>query len=150
MEPDGQHQYMTSQNGGIMNDNRPNHPIHPDPHMGVHHDVLHPNGSIAHQQWSQDQTLHVAVAYCNPYRFTTRRHLFNDFRRHISSMPNVKLYVGEVVYGDRPFEVTSPTNPLDFQWRIKDEVLWHKENILNQVIERFDSGWKYVATLTAT
>ena len=109
----------------------------------VDHGVLHPNGSVAHQQWSQDQLLHVCAVYCNPYRFRTRLHLFNDFRRHISSMPNVKLYVGELAYGSRNFEVTSPTCPTDFQWRVKDEVLWHKENLINQVIERFDPDWQY-------
>lgn len=111
----------------------------------VDHEVLHPNGSVAHQKWAQDRTLHVAVAYCNPYRFKTRLALFNDFRRHINSMPNIKLYVGELVYGERPFEATSANNPLDFQWRIGNDVLWHKENILNQVIARFDKDWQYGA-----
>lgn len=112
--------------------------------MSVDHGVLHPNGSVAHSNWAQDRTLHVAVAYCNPFRYRTRLHLFNDFRRHISSMPNVKLYVGELAYGERPFEATSANHPLDFQWRVND-VLWHKENILNRVIQHFDKDWQYGA-----
>ena len=112
--------------------------------MHVNHEILHPNGSVAHQRWAQDRTLHVAVAYCNPYRWRARQALFNDFRRHMSALPNVKLYVGELAYGERPFEVTSVNNPLDFQWRTR-EVLWHKENILNRVIERFDRDWVYGA-----
>lgn len=122
--------------------NNPN----PEPAIDhVNHGILHPNGSCAHQQWAQDQTLHVAVAYCNPYRFKTRLSLFNDFRRHISSMPNIKLYVGELVYRDRPFEVTSANHPQDFQWRVQDDVLWHKENILNEIVEGFDADWQYGA-----
>jgi hypothetical protein len=62
----------------------------------------------------------------------------------MSALPNVRLYVGELAYGDRPFEVTSPTNPLDFQFRTR-EILWHKENVLNLVIRRFDPGWEYGA-----
>lgn len=112
--------------------------------MSVDHSVHHPNGSLAHQTWSQDKTLHVAVAYSNPYRWTTRQRLFNDFRRHMAGMPNIKLYVGELAYGERPFEVTSDQNPLDLQMRVSD-VLWHKENILNRVIQTFDRNWLYGA-----
>lgn len=112
--------------------------------MHVDHQVSHPNGSVAHAKWAQDKTLHVAVAYNNPYRWTTRQRLFNDFRRHMAGLPNVKLYVGELAYGERPFEVTSANNPLDLQMRV-DDVLWHKENILNRVIQHFDRDWQYGA-----
>lgn len=112
--------------------------------MHVNHAVLHPNGSAAHQVWAQDRTLHVAAMYSNPYRWHTRQRLFNDFRRHMEQLPNVKLYVGELAYGERPFEVTSQNHALDFQWRTT-EVLWHKENVLNQVISRFDADWQYGA-----
>jgi nuclear transport factor 2 (NTF2) superfamily protein len=106
----------------------------------------HPNTPVAHQSWADDQTLHVAVAYSNPCRWRTRRELFENFRRHVAGLPNVRLYVGELAYGDRNFEVTSKDHPYDFQWRTRHE-LWHKENILNQVIERFDDGWEYGAYL---
>jgi hypothetical protein len=110
----------------------------------VDHTVLHPNGTVPHRDWGQGQTLHVAVMYSNPYRWRTRTALFNDFLRHFRCLPNVKLYVGEVAFGDRPFEVTTLDNPLDLQFRTS-EVLWHKENALNQVIERFDPDWEYGA-----
>ncbi len=114
----------------------------------VNHDVFHPNGTRAHSHWAQDQTLHVAVMYSNPRRFRTRTYLCNDAIRHFRCMPNVKLYVGELAYGDRPFEVTSANHPLDFQFRTKHE-LWLKENILNLVIQRFDPGWEYGAWIDA-
>ena len=59
--------------------------------------------------------------------------------------PNVKLYVGEIVYGDGdvPFEVTGD-NPGDCQFRAKS-VLFHKENCLNEIVKRFPADWKYGA-----
>src|SRR5262245_60041279 len=106
--------------------------------------TLHPNVYFASSKWSEEQTLHVAVPYSNPCRWRTRRSLFNDFRRSIEASANVKLYVGELAYGDRPFEVTSSDHSLDFQWRTAHE-LWHKENILNLVVSRFPPTWKYGA-----
>jgi hypothetical protein len=110
----------------------------------VSHYHPHPNGTPAHASWAPEQTLHVAVAYSNPFRWKTRIRLFNDFRRHVTALPNVRLYVGELAYGDRPFEVTSAGNPDDLQLRTNHE-LWHKENILNAVINRFDHTWRYGA-----
>lgn len=108
----------------------------------VDHGCANPNGSYANKAWSNEQTLHVAAMYSNPQRWNTRLRLFNDFRRHMASMPNIRLYVGELAYGNRPFEVTSANCPTDFQFRSQDE-LWHKENILNLVIQQFDPGWEY-------
>jgi len=69
----------------------------------------------------------------------------HDFRRHLATLPNVKLYVGELAYGERPFEVTSADHPNDLQMRTREE-LWHKENILNATIQRlFPVGWQYGA-----
>ncbi len=110
----------------------------------IAHDLHHPNGPPAHQHWAQDQTLHVAVAYTNSRRWRTRRELLNDCRRHLESLPNVKLHVGEVAFGDRPFEVTSASHPLDFQWRSREE-LWLKEAIINLLVARFDPDWRYGA-----
>jgi hypothetical protein len=84
----------------------------------------------------------MAVMYSNPLRYKSRLHLFNNFRRYIATMPNVRLYVGEVAVGDRNWEVTSASNPDDFQFRTRD-LLWHKENVLNQVIWRFDKSWEF-------
>lgn len=108
------------------------------------HELRHPNVPFVHSAWSEAKTLHVACAYSNPLRWRTRRELFNNFRRHMAGLPNVKLYVGELAYGERPFEVTHKDHPLDFQWRTRHE-LWHKENILNLVIQRFDPDWQYGA-----
>lgn len=111
------------------------HPNH------VQHDRQHPDVHFPWHQWSEEETLHLATAYSNPYRWKSRRENFNNFRRHINSLPNIKLHVGELAYGDRPFEVTDPNHPFDYQFR-SETALFHKENILNKVIERFPSSWK--------
>jgi hypothetical protein len=113
----------------------------PNVHV-VDHSNPHPNVYGPAQHWSADQTLHVAVAYSNPFRYQRRRASALDCLRHLRSSPNVVVHVGEVAYGDRPFEITSPDHPTDYQWRTAD-VLFHKENILDLVIAKFPMGWKY-------
>lgn len=104
--------------------------------------VQHPNVYPASSAWSEAQTLHIAAIYSNPFRWKSRRTLFNDFIQHMRTLDNVELHVGEVAYGDRPFEVTSASNPLDVQLRASTE-LWVKESALNAVIQTFPSDWQY-------
>ena len=115
--------------------------------MGTTSAMAHPNVHAPWSAWSEKETLHVACAYTNPYRWHTRRQLMDDFRRQMSASPNVVLHVGELAYGDRPFEVTGD-GPLDVQLRTEHE-LWHKENLLNAVISRFPADWKYGAYVDA-
>ena len=107
----------------------------------------HPNVHTPWRPWSEAQTLHVAAAYINPVRWASRRELMNDFREHMSASANVTLHAGELAYGDRPFEVTGD-DPNDVQLRTSHE-LWHKENVLNLVVQRFPSDWRYGAVIDA-
>jgi hypothetical protein len=107
----------------------------------------HPDVHLPWSQWSEDQTLHVATAYSNPFRWRTRRELANDFRRHMTSTSNVALHVGELAYGARPHEIVGGY-PGDVPLRTQAE-LFHKENILNAVIRTFPSDWKYGAWVDA-
>jgi hypothetical protein len=67
----------------------------------------------------------------------------------MSQSPNVKLHFGELAYGNRPFELTDPaSDPGDVQLRTNSE-LFHKENILNRVIQSFPADWKYGAWIDA-
>ena len=103
----------------------------------------HPDVQTPWQEWSEDQTLHVAAAYSNPFRWRTRRELANDFRRHMRASANVSLHFGELAYGDRPHEVTGDCETAgDIQLRTPHE-LFHKENILNRVVSTFPPNWKY-------
>ena len=109
--------------------------------------TLHPDVHEPWRRWSEEATLHVACAYSNPLRWRTRRVLMNDFRQHMQSSPNVALHAGELAYGDRPFEVTGDY-PGDVQLRTSHE-LWHKENLLNIVVQRFPADWEYGAVIDA-
>jgi len=111
-------------------------------------DLRHPNVHPEASQWSEDQTLHVAVCYSNPRRWRTRRELANNFRMHMKCTPNVRMHFIELAYGDRPYEVTDENNPDDIRVRTPHE-LWHKENLLNIAIQHFPHGWKYGAYLDA-
>ena len=70
----------------------------------------------------------------------------------METSPNVALHMGELAYGDRPFEVTDPdpysTARGDVQLRTQHE-LFHKENILNRVIATFPPDWQYGAIIDA-
>lgn len=111
-----------------------------------HQQLAHPGVHRAFSAWSEEQTLHVATMYSNPQQWPVRRQLFYDFRKRTEASPNVRLYVGEVAFGDRPFEATSADNPRDFQFRTSHE-LWLKENVLNLVVARVPPSAKYLAYL---
>lgn len=63
----------------------------------------------------------------------------------------VKLLTVEIAYGDRPFEVTKSSDPMNIQLRSWEE-LWHKENMINigiQHLSRMFTNWEYVAWIDA-
>jgi hypothetical protein len=111
----------------------------------VEHNRQHPDAQQPWAEWSEEQTLHVAAAYSNPFRWRTRRELANDFRRHMLASPNVCLHVGELAYGERPHEVTDAANRFDVQLRTPAAEFFLKENVLNRVIASFPPDWKYGA-----
>ena len=89
-------------------------------------------------------TLYVATAYANPQNWRSRRELFRDFRAYMATLPNVRLFVGELAYGNDPFQVTTG-QPDELQLRVP-QILWHKENILNLVVKhKFPANWQYGA-----
>ena len=109
----------------------------------------HPDIPMPASRWSEDQTLHIAACYSNPFRWRTRRELANDFRRHMMGLPNVQLHLIEIAYGDRPFDIADPaTYPNDIALRTSTE-LFHKENLLNLAVARFPPGWQYGAIVDA-
>ena len=103
--------------------------------------LAHPNVHAPWSQWSEDQTLHIVGVYSNPFRWRSRRQLFNDFVRHMRATPNVHLVVVELAYGDRPFEVSEPFSG-DVQLRTDCE-MFHKENLINLGVRQFPPDWKY-------
>ncbi len=111
--------------------------------------TAHPDLHTPWQQWGEDQVLHVAIAYSNPFRWETRRRLANNCIRHLRSSANVVLHVGELAYGDRPFEITTSGNPLDVQLRVDRAEMFSKENILQLVTRTFPQNYQYGAAVDA-
>lgn len=86
--------------------------------------------------------LHVIAVISNPQRYRRRYDLYRRFEDHIlKRFPH--LWVVETAYGDRPFEITTPSNPYHIQFRTDTEI-WHKENMINLAINRLPSSAKYV------
>jgi hypothetical protein len=111
--------------------------------------LLHPGVHQEWSEWSEQQKLHVAIAYSNPFRWSTRRRLAQDCIRHLKGCPNVVLHVGELAYGDRPFELTGFGDTNDVQLRIDRNELFSKENIQNIVVRSFPRGYGYGAVIDA-
>ena len=80
-----------------------------------------------------DQLYAVTVVF-NPHGYTSGYNKYRSFKPYIESS-GVKLFTVEIALNDRPFEVTSPTNPWNLQLRSK-HILWHKERALNLGFER--------------
>lgn len=93
-----------------------------------------------------NETLHVISTYFNPVRFHSRARLFKEFKERVEATPHAKLWIVEVAFGDRPFEMTESCNPQHLQLRTVDE-LWHKETALNLLVHRLPPDWKYLAWL---
>lgn len=121
--------------------------------MGAY--LHHPDVHRPWTEWSEEQTLHLAAVYSNPFRSRVKRLLFNDFIRHVRTTPNVRLYIVELAYGDRPHEVTGQDTPetqalpgfppiVEISLRTTHE-LWHKENLIDLGVQRFPSTAKYGA-----
>jgi hypothetical protein len=83
----------------------------------------------------------------NPVRYKRRYELFRKFEKHMLES-GVNLIVVETQQGDRPFQVTSATNPNHIQLRTYDEV-WIKENMINIGVSRLPSTWQYLAWIDA-
>jgi hypothetical protein len=91
-----------------------------------------------------DNTLHVIGVISNPVRYHTRWKLFKRWHREMLETPNVKVYIVELAFGNRQFQVTDPTNPNHLQLRTQNE-LWHKENMLNIAVrDLLPRDWHYM------
>lgn len=105
------------------------------PHLASH---------ITKPTLGSDNTLHVVAMVSNPARYHSRYRLFRNWQKEMEATPYVKVYVVEVAFGDRQFEVTDPNNKQHLQLRVNQE-LWHKENAINRgVIHLLPSDWKYL------
>lgn len=104
--------------------------------------IQHPNVIQPWSTWSEQETLHLVIPYSNPFRWQSRRRHVNDCIRHLGACPNVRLYLVELAYGDRPFEVTEEGDPQAIQLRTDSE-MFAKENLINIGVQNFPPSWKY-------
>lgn len=88
--------------------------------------------------------LHVITPINNYYCYKRRYELFQEYVKHMESLPGIRLYIVEVALGDRPFVATDKNNPRHMQLRT-NAVIWHKENMINQMAENLPRNWKYMA-----
>eukprot|EP01063_Lacrimia_lanifica_P010012 TRINITY_DN16811_c0_g1_i1.p1 TRINITY_DN16811_c0_g1~~TRINITY_DN16811_c0_g1_i1.p1 ORF type:complete len:450 (+),score=117.94 TRINITY_DN16811_c0_g1_i1:54-1403(+) len=96
-----------------------------------------------------DQMLHVISTVFNPAKYSSRAALYENFRRHMLTFPNVRLYTVEASF-DGTFEVTSPgggQDPRDVHVQLHaPQRLWLKENLINVAAQQFlPKTWKYMA-----
>ena len=112
------------------------------------HNRNHPDVQQSWAQWSEEETLHVGVAYSNAFRWETRRRLANYCLRHLARSPNIRLYFVELAYGDRPWEIAVAGMPGHIQLRTTHE-LFHKENLQKLAVRAFAPGWKYGCVIDA-
>lgn len=109
----------------------------------------HPNVHQPAAKWSEEQTLHLVLAYNNPFRWKSRRKLANDSIRHHLNSPNVHVYVIELAHDKRAFDFaeleTAGLQNLTYIQMLGDCEVWHKENLINLAVRHFPKGWKYGA-----
>lgn len=109
--------------------------------MSQNHLVQH----IRHPELSNDNTLHVVGVLFNPMRYHSRLRLFRKWYEEMKATPNVKVYVVELAFGDRKFEVTEAGDPTHLQLRGRQEI-WHKESLINLGVKHLlPLDWKYLS-----
>lgn len=78
--------------------------------------------------------LYVITPIFNPFGFQSRYRLYHNFAKHMAQS-GAKLFTIELAFGDKPFLVTGPDDPMNMQLRT-NEVLWHKERLINLALQR--------------
>ncbi len=89
----------------------------------------------------------VVTTIFNPVNYNSRKELYFNFAKHMEQC-GVNLFVVELAFGEKPFEVTEEGNPNHLQLRTKD-IIWHKERLINLGVQRLPRNWEYVAWIDA-
>lgn len=100
----------------------------------------HPPQSYA----GEPDKLHVIAVISNPIRYASRYALYERFAAFMKKEPLVVFHPVELALGRRPFEIPDA----ELKLRTYDEI-WHKENMINLMIQRLPPDWKYVAWIDA-
>jgi len=99
--------------------------------------------------------LHVVTSLFNPWRYSARGFHYDRFRQHVRHSHMCQLHVGELAFGRRDFEFTQghlmPVDQgetMEYRFRTSTE-LWHKERMLNRLVQYLPHDWEYVAWIDA-
>jgi hypothetical protein len=97
-----------------------------------------------------EEYLHVIAVISNSGQFARRYILMKEFMERIErEETNVKLYIVELAYGNKPFIITKSKEPQHLQLRV-DVPLWHKENLVNIGVQKLlPDSWKAFAWIDA-
>ena len=95
-----------------------------------------------------EDVLHVICVISNPCLFSRRYILLNEFVMRMRHEATVSVYVVELCYGDQEHVVTKKGNPKHLQLRT-DDVLWHKENMINLGVKLLPKNYKAFAWIDA-
>jgi hypothetical protein len=96
---------------------------------------------------SPKEKLHIITSISNPMHFKSRAERYRRFEKEIHAQGG-NLITVEAACGTDPHEVTQANNPKHVQLRTND-VLWHKENMINIGVSRLPPDWEYVAWVDA-
>ncbi len=98
-----------------------------------------------HRELCSDNTLHVVGFIQNAARWHSRYRVFREWVREMLQTPHVKLYVVELVHGDRHAECAPVCDEYGYLKLHTDSEIWAKENGLNLGIKHLlPRDWKYV------
>lgn len=107
--------------------------------------MSHLTEQIKHHELTCHNVLHVVGVVSNPIRYRSRYRIFRKWYEEMQNTKNVKVYVVEVAYGDRQFEVTESGNKMHLQLRSKQEI-WLKEGMINLGVKYLlPRDWKYMS-----
>jgi hypothetical protein len=83
----------------------------------------------------------------NPLRWRSRYANWDAFEAMVEGS-GAHLYLGEVAFGDRKWEIAQANNPRHLRLRTRYE-FWHKENVLNLVVQILPHEAEYIVFLDA-
>lgn len=104
------------------------------------------NDSIKNNKPIEDK-LNLIICISNPCQFARRFILAREFITRIKRdfKDDINLYVVELAYNNKPFNVTNKYNPNHLQLRTNKEPIWSKENMWNLGVKLLPKDWKHVA-----
>ena len=95
-----------------------------------------------------EDNLHVVIVLSNPCGFATRYILAREFIKRLQYERNIVIYIVELAYGNQDYYITQKNNSKHLQLRTNENIIWHKENLINIGIRTLlPKNWKAVAWL---